>query len=147
MNPKKAKEFKKPTAEELGLPEDVVSKFIDFYWDRVRKYMVNLEYPALEISNLGTFKVKHWKIDETIENHKNTIQRVSGRFTAYKMQMDLLDRINKLDKVKKVIEERELKFKEIRNARKAKNNMEEQASNMGGLEEQTDQETSSGENS
>lgn len=147
MNPKKAKDFRKSTAEEVDLPEDLVNKFIEFYWVRVRKAITELEYPAISIYNLGTFSVKHWRIPETIEAHKKTIQNAGGKFAAYKRQLDYLDRINKLDKIKKLVDIRELKFKEIKDARKIKNNMEEQAPDMGGLEEQSDQETFSGEDS
>ena len=140
MNPKKAKDFKKPTAEEINLSEDLVSKFIDFYWERVRKTVVQLEHPAIEILNFGTFKIKHWKIDETIEKYKNRIGDAGGKFSAYKSQIEFLDRINKLDRLKKIEQEKELKFKEKRDARKSKTNMESPLPDMGGLEEQPDQE-------
>jgi len=138
LNPKKAKEFKKDTAEEAGLPEDLVNKFIDFYWARVRKGITGLEYPAILIYNLGTFSVKHWKIPETIEAHKKTIENAGGKFAAYKRQLDYLDRINKLEAIKKQVDIREIKFKEIRDARKAKNNMEEPSSDMGRSNEPSD---------
>jgi len=134
--PKKATNFKKTVAEELKLPENLVNDFIDFFWDRVRTHMSNLNHESIFIPNLGTFKVKHWKIDETIENHKLTMIRVEGRFSAHKMRMDLGDKIDKLEKIKKIVEERELKFKKIKDARKAKDNMEEQDSNMGGSDQQ-----------
>ena len=140
MNPKKAKDFKKPTAEELDLSEDLVNKFLDFYWARVRKAITNLEHPAILIYNLGTFSVKHWRIPETIEAHKKTIENAGGKFAAYKRQLDYQDRIEKLTAIKEIVDKRELKFKEIRDARKAKDNMEEQAPDMGGLEKQDDQE-------
>lgn len=145
MVPKKANDFKKPTAEELGLPENLVSDFIDFFWDRVRTHMSELNHETLQIPNLGTFKVKHWKIDETIEDHKATIIRVEGKFSGYRMKVDLMERIEKLEKIKKVVEQREQKFKEIKDARKNKSNMEEQSPDMGGLDQQDLQERSGGE--
>jgi len=134
--PKKAKTFKKGVAEKLNLPEDLVNDFINFYWERVRKHMSDLEHGALQIPNLGIFKVKHWKIDETIEKHKATINRVEGKFAGYQMKVDLTDRIEKLEKIKSLVQERELKFKEIRDARKNKNNLEEQNPNPSGSLEQ-----------
>ena len=136
MVPKKAKDFKKPTAEELGLPENLVNDFITFYWERVRKYMSELEHGAIQIPNLGIFKVKHWKIDETVEKHKATIIRVEGKFAGYRMKMDLTDRIEKLEKIKSLVQEREVKFKEIRDARKNKDNLEKQEPDTSGLPEQ-----------
>ncbi|HPP18604.1 MAG TPA: HU family DNA-binding protein [Candidatus Dojkabacteria bacterium] len=136
MVPKKANDFKKSVAEELGLSEDLVSNFIDFFWDRVRTHMSELNHETLQIPNLGTFKVKHWKIDETVESHKATIIRVEGKFAGYRMKIDLTDRIEKLERIKNLVEQRELKFKEIRNARKNKDNMEQQSPDMGGADKQ-----------
>jgi nucleoid DNA-binding protein len=136
LNPKKAKDFKKPTAEELGLSEDLVSKFVDFYWEKVRKTLTELEYPSIEILNLGTFKIKHWKINETVENYKNMIERMSGKFSVYKRQMEFLSRINKLESLKKQVEEKEVKFKEKKDARKNKDNLEKQEPDTSGLPEQ-----------
>lgn len=135
MVPKKAKEFKKATAEDLGLSENLVSNFIDFYWQRVRKLMSDLEHEAIQIPNLGTFKVKHWRIDETVEKHKATIVRVEGKFAGYQMMVDLTKRIEKLEKIKELVEKREVKFKQIKDARKNKDNMEEPGSDMGRLQE------------
>jgi nucleoid DNA-binding protein len=140
--PKKANDFKKSTAEELGLPEELVSAFIDFFWDRVRTHMSELNHETLQIPNLGTFKVKHWKIDEIVESHKATITRVEGKFAGYRMKMDLTDRIEKLEKIKSLVQERELKFKAIRDARKDKNNMEEQGPDTSRPDEQDLQEGS-----
>ena len=136
MVPKKAKDFRKAVAEELGLSEDLVDNFINFYWERVRKHMTNLDHGALQIPNLGVFKVKHWKIDETVEKHKATIIRVEGKFAGYRMKIDLTDRIEKLEKIKSLVQEREVKFKEIRDARKNKNNLEKQEPYTSGLPEQ-----------
>ena len=135
MVPKKANEFKKLTAKDLELPDNLVSDFIDFFWDRVRTNMTQLNHESIQIPNLGTFKVKHWKIDETVEKHKETIVRVEGLFSAYKIKVDLADKIEKLERIKQLVEKREVKFKQIKDARKNKDNMEEPGSDMGRLQE------------
>ena len=145
MVPKKANDFKKSTAEELGLSEKLVSDFIDFFWDRVRTHMTEVNYETIQIPNLGTFKVKHWKIDETVEKYKQTISRVEGRFSAYKMKVDITDKIEKLEKIKEVVKQREIKFKAIKDARKNKSNLEEQEPDTRGLDQQDLQEKSGGE--
>jgi hypothetical protein len=143
--PKKAKHFKKPTAEELNMPDDLVSKLIDFYWEKVRKIMSGLECSEIYILNFGTFKVKHWKIDEILEKHKTSIVGAEGHFAEYAMKMDLTNRIEKLQKIKKEVQERELKFKGIRDAREDKRNMEKQNPDNSGVNEQDLQEGSCGE--
>ena len=37
MIPKKAKDFRKQTAEDTGYSKELVNSFLDFYWERVRK--------------------------------------------------------------------------------------------------------------
>ena len=140
MIPKKAKDFKKPTAEELNLPEDLINNLVNFYWENIRKHMSELTHGEIRIQNFGTFRVKHWTIADTVEKHKATILRVEGKFAGYRMKLDLTDRIEKLEKIKSLVQEREEKFKAIRDARNNKNNMEEQGPDMGGLSEQSDQE-------
>ena len=142
MVPKKARDFRKAVAEELQLPENLVNDFIDFYWDAVRTHMSALDYVAIQIPNLGTFRVKESKIDETIEKYKVSVTKVEGKFAGHRMKKDFTDRIEKLEKLKLVINEREAKFKVIRDARKAKNNLEEQKTNMGGLDKPDSQEES-----
>ena len=145
MIPKKARDFKKSVAQDLGLPEDAVNAFIDFYWERVRKLMSGLECEIIEIPNLGMFNVKHWKIDETVKEHKLTIARAEGKFSAHAVRNDLIDRIEKLEKIKSLVEQRNIKFKAIRDARKAKANMEEQKPDTSGPNQQDLQEGSCGE--
>lgn len=138
MVPKKAKDFKKPTAEELDLPEDLVNKLTDFYWEKVRKRITDLKYKNLSILNLGKFRVKHWKIDETIERYNAIIKKVDGKFTRYNIKKDLEERIEQLNKIKELAQEETNKFKEIRenrNDKKNKKNMEQQSSDMGRLQE------------
>lgn len=139
MIPKKAKEFKKDVAQELGLSEEMVSCVIDFYWETVRRRMTNLSDPAIEIPNFGIFRVKHWAIDEEIEKLKRVIESKEGKFTQYELKRDLEEKIAALEKIKAQVAEEKEKFKNIKQARYAKqiaNNMEEPEAHLGGSEEQ-----------
>jgi nucleoid DNA-binding protein len=136
--PKKAKEFKKETAQDVNLPEDLVSKLIDHYWEKVRKHVVNLEYNNINILNLGTFRIKHWKIDETIETYTRVITHIEERFATYAIKKELQERIEKLKALKGLAEEQKNKFKEIKEKRydqENKKNMEQQDPDMGRLQE------------
>lgn len=138
MVPKKAREFLKSTAEEVNLSEDLVSKLTGFYWQNVRKNITELNYKNLSIINLGNFKVKHWKIDETVEGYTRTIESLDGKFTRYNLKKDLEERIEKLNRIKSLVQEETDKFKEIRenrNDKKSKKNMGQQSSDMGRLQE------------
>lgn len=139
MIPKKAKEFKKDVAQELGLSEEMVSCVIDFYWETVRRRMTNLSDPAIEIPNFGIFRVKHWAIDEEIEKLKRVIESKEGKFTQYELKRDLEEKIAALEKIKAQVAEEKEKFKNIKQARYAKqitNNMEEPEAHLGRSEEQ-----------
>lgn len=138
MVPKKAREFLKSTAEEVNLPEDLVNKLTEFYWQNVRKNITELNYKNLSILNLGNFKVKHWKIDETVESYTKIIESLDGKFTRYNLKKDLEERIEKLNRIKSLAQEEIDKFKQIKESRYAKKNnknMEEPGSDMGRLQE------------
>lgn len=139
MVPKKAREFKKEVAEELGLSEEVVSNVVDFYWETVRKKMSSLSEPAIEIPNFGIFRVKHWGIDEEIEKLKKIIESKEGNFTQYERKRDLEEKIAALEKIKTTVQEEKAKFKIIKQARydkRVKDNMEEPQADLGRSEEQ-----------
>lgn len=138
MIPKKAKEFKKDVAQELGLSEEMVSCVIDFYWETVRRRMTNLSDPAIEIPNFGIFKVKHWAIDNEIEKLKRVIESKEGKFTQYELKRDLEEKIAALERIKAQVAEEKEKFKNIKQERyaKLKDNMEEPEAHLGRSEEQ-----------
>lgn len=138
MLPKKAKDFKKPVAEELNLPEDLVDKLVDMYWETLRKEIINMDKKAINIPNLGSFKVKYWKIDEAVGKYAKVIEKLNGKFTGYNLKKDLEERIIKLNNIKKIVAEEHEKFNKIREQRygkKNKNDMEEPSSDMGGIQE------------
>jgi hypothetical protein len=88
LNPKKAKELIKPTAEITSHSEDLVNAIISFYWGEVRKSLSSLKHSRIHLTNLGDFKVKHWKIDERIKaleaweetNKQKGLQQITARF-------------------------------------------------------------------
>lgn len=142
MVPKKAKDFKKSTAEETGYSEELVNLVTDFYWEKIRKDMSDLVYPQIAVPNLGTFKIKHWKLDETVENYERIISRIEGKFRLHAMRMDITDKLERIAKLKVMIaedQERLNKKKELKNEYNSKN-MEQQSSNMAGFHEQDIQE-------
>ena len=55
------------------------------------------------------------------------------------MKLDLTDSIEKLEKIKIAVKQIEIKFKEIRDARKNKDSMEEQNPDMDGFKESDNQ--------
>ena len=151
MIPKKAKDFRKQTAEDTGYSKDLVNSFLDFYWERVRKDVSDLVYPKILIPNLGTFRIKHWKLDETKENYNKILSRIEGNFDKYKMFKDITDKLKKIETIESQLLEEKTRLDAKKTLRKnesienIENNMEEQVSDMGGVQEQNNQKPESGE--
>ncbi len=103
MNPKKAKELIKPTAEKMSTNEDMVNAVVSFYWAEVRKNLSSLKHSRIHITNLGNFTVKHWKIDDKIKsleaweetNKQKGLQQITARFKTAENLFDLKN-LNKL---------------------------------------------------
>lgn len=145
MVPKKAKDFIKPTIEETGYSEELVNSLIDFYWSKVRKDMSDLVHPNILVPNLGTFKIKHWKLDETKEHYQKILDRIEGKFSKYKMYKAINDKVERIDNLKVLMEKDKERLDKIKLKKNESinNNMEEQVSDMGGIQEQDIQEQQS----
>jgi len=72
MRPKKAKEFIKPTALNMGLSESMVEDVISFYWSAIQKALSNVESASVTVASLGIFKVR-----------VNKIKKLQARYTKY----------------------------------------------------------------
>ena len=143
MIPKKAKDFRKQTAEDTGYSKDLVNSFLDFYWERVRKELSDLVYPKILIPGLGTFRIKHWKLDETKEHYEQILNRVEGNFHKYAMFKDITDKVQKIEAIEAELLKEKIRLtnkKTLRKNENIKEDMGEQVSDMGGIQEQDIQE-------
>ena len=148
MIPKKAKDFRKQTAEDTGYSKELVNSFLDFYWERVRKDLSDLVYPKILVPNLGTFRIKHWKLTETKEHYNEILGRIEGNFQKYKMYKDITDKVQKIEVIENELLKEKIRLdnkKTLRKNGENQNNMEEQVSDMGGVQEQDLQENSNRE--
>lgn len=97
MRPKKSKEFIPEVAESLGIPSDVVTDVINYYWQEIRKSMSGLKHSRIHLTNLGDFVIKHWKVDDKIEmlekweenNKLKGLQQIAARFKTAENLFDL----------------------------------------------------------
>ena len=99
MNPKKSKDFIKPTSEILDLPLELVDDAVSFYWLNVRKELSNLESPSITINELGIFKVKF-----------NKLSKLKSKYQYY---IDNVDTINIRNSKKELIKEAETKIQKF----------------------------------
>jgi nucleoid DNA-binding protein len=111
VNPKKHKHFKKGIADEIGVHENVVDDFIDFYFSRVRKMLSSIEHPRVFVDGLGTFSVRKTRLEKSIIKNKSYIGTLPKQaYTGYEKYVSTIDKIEKMEKLlkkmEKVIEER-----------------------------------------
>lgn len=129
MLPKKASEHIKPTALELEVSEDLVQDITAFYWNEVRKAVVDLKSHNIYVENLGTFKIKHWKLDEVEQNYRLMIERLQKRqetgtvtFQRFSIMKDLQAQVDKIQGIRsgwQKDEDKKQQVKQKRNESKA----------------------------
>lgn len=130
MVPKKAKEFIKPTADQLGVSEDLVSDLASFFWSDARKAIVEMRGHQIHVANLGTFKIKPWKLDEIIEKYKAYIrihnEKVANgenmNFNRFAIVKQIQASLDKAERAKAMIDADSLKKQEVKNKRYGKGN-------------------------
>lgn len=131
MIPKKASDHIKPTAQELGVPEDLVQDLTAFYWSDVRKALVELKGHNIYVENLGTFQIKHWKLDDTEKSYQDTFRKYQERQETYSMTFQrfsiMKDLQSQIDKIKGV---RESWLRDQEKKEQVKNKRNESKTNM-----------------
>ena len=73
MKPKSHKYFFKSVAEEVKVHKDVVEDIIGFYYANIRKSLSNLSDTHVNVSNLGTFKLRKKRLEKNIKRNKDII--------------------------------------------------------------------------
>jgi hypothetical protein len=135
LRPRKAKELIPEVAQELGIPQHIVTDVVDYYWQEVRKNLSSLSHVRVHLTNLGDFTIKHWKIDDKIDmlerweenNRQKGLQQITARFKTAESLFQLKD-------VKKKVEE-EQQRKDFIKLHKTKSNVSKKEHNSD-MEEQ-----------
>ena len=115
MNPKKSSSLKEGIAKELGVHEDVVDAFIEFYYDKLRYYLSSLEHPKVYVNSLGTFCLRKKKLESSIKKQKDILGNLKKlTYGGYEKSVSVQDKIEQYEKalvkVNKLIEDK-IKFK------------------------------------
>jgi hypothetical protein len=121
MNPKKPKDFIKPTAEVLGQSETLIDDVVGFYWVSVRKALSELEGPSITVANLGTFKVRYKKIkaiEKKYHVYLDSLESDKMTFDKHTLQNTYKSKLLSLDKVRKQLEEEYDRKQKVRTKRK-----------------------------
>ena len=108
MNPKKPKNFIKPTAEVLGLSEALVDDAVGFYYSAVRKALSELESPSITVTNLGTFKVRYNRIpvfEKRYQRYLDNLEAEHMTFNKHTLQIISKQKLEGLEKVRELMQE------------------------------------------
>lgn len=108
MNPKKPKQFIKPTADELEISEALVDDIVSFYWSSVRKALSDLESPSITVTNIGIFKARYGRIggiERKYNNYLNKLENEKMTFNKHTIQNIAKSKLAGLDGIKKQMQE------------------------------------------
>ncbi len=76
MNPIKRKTIVEKTANDLGLPVQIVDEIISFYYKTVQKKLSNAKHHSIAVPNLGTFVIKRKSLEEKIKKNIAFVQKI-----------------------------------------------------------------------
>ena len=128
MLPKKSKHFINPTAKKLDLDPDLVDDVVSFFYSGIRKSLIEMEGPNIQIENLGSFKAKQNELPKLVAKYTKHLDVLKpetfNQMTLMKELQSKLARVLNLQKIIGDEKARKTKFKEQKNAKKANQNME-----------------------
>lgn len=114
MKPKSHKIFKKGIAEEVGVHQNVVDDFIDFYYSKIRKNLSDLTAPSITVAGLGIFQIRKGKLKKAIKKNKDIIGNLEKRtYDGIEKHMVIVDKLKAMEAAMGMIEEIEEKKKEF----------------------------------
>jgi hypothetical protein len=102
--PKKAKDFIKPTAEELNVPTELVEDLANFFWDEVHRSVNAMAYHRIDVPGLGVFTSKPKKLEEFKLRCEKILSREAVTPQEKAIRRDIEDRIGKANGLLKLWE-------------------------------------------
>lgn len=116
MNPQKPNKYKEGISTELEIDKEVVDKFVDFYYEKVREALSGLDFPKIYLNNLGTFDLRKRKLEQTISKYKDILGNLQKMtYGGYRKSIFVKDKIilyeRALEDINKELEEKK-KFKD-----------------------------------
>ena len=142
MNPKKAKDLIKPTAQIEGVSEALVKDLTTFFWKDVRKELSEVKTPNLIVQGLGTFRARPWTLPNSILKYQRIINKYKsvidqgGRITMQKFAImkeseNNLEKLLKLQELVKEEQEKKKTVKKNRNDKQSSTDLEESMEDSG----------------
>lgn len=124
MRPKKTKLLIQKTAEITGLDEKLVDDFSSYYWNEVRKSMVEMRGHRIFVEGFGTFYAKEWKVadlkkkfEEIIASYNKMITANRMTYQKYAILKDVELKLEKVLNLEKMIEADKIKKLNVKEKR------------------------------
>ena len=115
MIPKKPDTLFKKVAEELEISEDLIDKFVSFYYKDVRKQLTELNHTRINLDGLGHMVIKTKTVGILIEKYNRMIAKANTfNFSGYFNKKRLESRIETLNSMQLKIDEFNEKKKEFK---------------------------------
>lgn len=84
MLPKSSNHFIKPTADQLECDLTLVEDAVGFFYQELRRNLVEMKHPNIQVQNLGSFKAKTKELPKLIAKYQNHLDSL-GKDTFKKM--------------------------------------------------------------
>lgn len=78
MNPLKRSKISKETADQLGLPVDLVDDVASFYYKYIQKKLTKLDHININVPNLGTFCLKRQSVSRKLNKYELAIEKLEA---------------------------------------------------------------------
>mgnify|MGYP000128866913 CR=1 FL=1 len=78
MNPLKRNKISKETADQLGLPVDLVDDVASFYYKHIQKKLTKLDHININVPNLGTFCLKRQSVSRKLNKYELAIEKLEA---------------------------------------------------------------------
>jgi len=104
--PKNSKHFIQPTADELNYDKTIVEDVISFFYEDVRRTLVEMRGPNIQVENLGSFKVRNNKIPKLINKYEQYLNTLDKKeFSQVAIIRSVEKRLEKTLRLKKIMDE------------------------------------------
>jgi len=128
MLPKNSKHFIQPTADELDCSTALVNDVVSFFYKDVRKNLIDMSSPNIQVENLGSFKAKRNELPKLVAKYTKHLDVLQPEtMNQVTLQRSLKAKLQKVLGLQKQIDSEKLrktKFIQAKNERKTNPNME-----------------------
>jgi nucleoid DNA-binding protein len=106
MLPKKSKHFIKPTADKLNCNVQLVDDVINFFYSEVRKSLIGMEGPIVNITNLGSFTAMRKTLPRLVAKYQKHLEVLEPEtFSQMKTKKAVEAKLNKVLALQKAFDE------------------------------------------